>query len=134
MRGDQMAAQRAMPLPQSAPPPLSQDIPTGGPPPPGPPGAPPAAPPAEINPEDPTLLALAQQFDPGITPLSAPTEFPDEPVTAGLSTGPGPGPEIFQNPSRGQRAAQVLRMLSFSSGDNQFSELADMIDRNGGMI
>lgn len=137
MRGDQMAAQRAMPLPQSAPPPLSKDIPTG--PPAGPPGAPPAAPPAaappaQINPEDPTLLALAQQFDPGITPLGAPTEFPNEPITAGLSTGPGPGPEIFQNPARNQRAAQVLRMLAFSSGDSNFGDMADMIDRNGGLL
>lgn len=141
MRGDQMAAQRAMPLPQSAPPPLSRDIPTG--PPPGPPPqmgqpAPPAAPPMaaepQINPEDPTLLALAQQFDPGITPLGAPTDRPNEPVTTGLSTGPGPGPEIFKNPSRNQRAAEVLRMLSFSSGNESYASLADMIDRNNGLI
>lgn len=28
-----------------------------------------------------------------LTPLTAPTQRPNEPVTAGLSVGPGPGPE-----------------------------------------
>lgn len=32
---------------------------------------------------------------PAPTPLHAPTERPDEPVTAGLATGPGPGPEAL---------------------------------------
>src|SRR5213078_1555218 len=30
-----------------------------------------------------------------ITPLSAPTTRPQEPITAGLPTGPGPGPEAL---------------------------------------
>jgi hypothetical protein len=32
---------------------------------------------------------------PQVTPLSAPTERPDEPVTAGAPMGPGPGPEAM---------------------------------------
>lgn len=30
-----------------------------------------------------------------LTPLTAPTQRPGEPITAGLSTGPGPGPEAL---------------------------------------
>ena len=30
-----------------------------------------------------------------ITPLAAPTERPNEPITAGLPMGPGPGPEAL---------------------------------------
>lgn len=32
-----------------------------------------------------------------VTPLSAPTERPDEPVTAGAPVGPGPGPEVWES-------------------------------------
>ncbi len=33
-----------------------------------------------------------------LVPLSAPSERPDEPVTAGLSVGPGPGPDTMVRP------------------------------------
>lgn len=44
----------------------------------------------------------------GVTPLNAPTQRPDEPLTAGLSTGPGPGPEALQAPS----AIEGMKVLS----------------------
>jgi hypothetical protein len=31
----------------------------------------------------------------GVTPLTAPTEFPNEPITSGMSFGAGPGPEVL---------------------------------------
>lgn len=37
-------------------------------------------------------MAAAGQAMPNITRLDAPTERPDEPVTAGAPSGPGPGP------------------------------------------
>lgn len=40
-------------------------------------------------------LARSGQAMPAITPLDAPTERPDEPVTAGAPSGPGPGPEAL---------------------------------------
>lgn len=51
----------------------------GAPPPPptGPVGGPPG-----ISPDD-------------VTPLDAPSQRPDVPVTAGLPSGPGPGPEVM---------------------------------------
>lgn len=50
--------------------------------------------PAEQDPYE-RVLQAASQF--GFSPvgLDAPTERPAEPITAGLSTGPGPGPEAL---------------------------------------
>lgn len=64
---------------------------------PGPPtGAVAAAPPAPI---------------PGAVPFDRPTEFPDEPVTAGLRTGPGPGPEALGVPSPDDSVLGELRAI-----------------------
>jgi len=41
-----------------------------------------------------------------VTPLGAPTERPEEPLTAGMSFGPGPGPEVLSTrytPAMGSR-------------------------------
>lgn len=49
-----------------------------------------------------------------ITPLSAPTARPNEPITAGLPTGAGPGPEALglpQQPSEDQNISAVLHGL-----------------------
>jgi hypothetical protein len=48
----------------------------------------PAAPPAPAAPEEPYSM-------PQLTRLDAPTERPHEPVTHGLSVGPGGGPEVL---------------------------------------
>ena len=63
-RQEQVAAQRALPLPAAPPVPA---------PPPPAPGALPG----------------------GRGPFTRPTEYPDEPLTAGMSMGPGPGPEAL---------------------------------------
>ena len=113
-RGDQIQAQQAMPLPQTD-------------------SLPPAQAPAAPSPTDPDLMAMAQQFDPGITPLSAPTQRPDEPVTAGLSLGAGPGPDIFSSPARAQRSADMLDAIARSTGDEKMMQLAARIRSTGGM-
>lgn len=46
---------------------------------------------------------------PPITPLDAPTERPDEPVTAGSPSGPGPGTEVLGMPRN--VVAQDFQML-----------------------
>lgn len=63
-RQEQVAAQRALPLPAAPPVPA---------PPPPAPGALPG----------------------GRGPFTRPTEYPNEPLTAGMSIGPGPGPEAL---------------------------------------
>lgn len=111
LRGDQIQAQQAMPIPQSDP------VPQAPTPSPG----------------DPDLMAMAQQFDPGITPLSAPTQRPGEPVTTGLSMGAGAGPEIFSSPARAQRSADMLDMLAQFSGDDRTRQMAARIRATGGL-
>lgn len=51
---------------------------------PTPPPAPQAPPPVQRRP---------------LTPLTAPTQRPDEPLTAGIASGPGPGPEVLGGPA-----------------------------------
>jgi hypothetical protein len=49
-----------------------------------------------------------------ITPLFAPTERPDEPITAGVPIGPGPGPEVLGIAPRGEKLSDALaRMLPY---------------------
>jgi hypothetical protein len=51
-----------------------------------------------------------------ITPLFAPTERPDEPITAGITRGPGPGPEILGAVPQQERLSDALaRMLPFDT-------------------
>lgn len=74
---------------------------------------------------------MAQQMMGRMMPpgqLNRPTERPDEPLTAGLSQGPGPGPEVL---SPGDRATRTLRLLADYSDDPGLSELADLAQRMG---
>jgi hypothetical protein len=65
-----------------------------------------AAPMARNNSPEPTL----QMPEP--TPLMAPTERPDEPVTAGINIGPGPGSEVMMDrPNQAYTLTQTLQQL-----------------------
>lgn len=55
--------------------------------------------------------------------LSMPTQNPGEPVTAGLSIGPGPGPEALMRPMA-NATGETLRRLSIDTGDPYWAELA----------
>lgn len=54
------------------------------------------------------------------SPLSGPSRRPNEPITAGMASGPGPGPEVLRN---GDRVARTFRMLAEVTGDATFSQL-----------
>lgn len=55
-------------------------------------------------------------------PLTGATRRPMEPITAGLSTGPGAGPEVLRT---GDRTARTLRLLASITGDAAFDQLAE---------
>ncbi len=76
-RAQQQASQQALPL-----------APPG---PATPPGQPPPTPPSG----GPAQSGLPPVSGPGILPFLHPTNRPNEPVTAGLPTGAGPGPEAL---------------------------------------
>lgn len=69
---------------------------------------------------------VAQEWDPfsGVTPMSAPSEHIQEPVTAGLSSGPGAGPEVLRRMAS-TGISDTLRLLAQASEDPILSQLAD---------
>lgn len=49
----------------------------------------------DVRPTSRSEMGMApSQLEP-VTPLYAPSQRPDEPITAGIAMGPGPGPEIM---------------------------------------
>lgn len=61
---------------------------------------------------------------PGSLPYIAPTQRPNEPVTAGIDYGPGPGSEIMGSPAIG--AAQHLTEAARATGSETLSNLATL--------
>ena len=50
---------------------------------------------------------------PQVTPITAPTERPNEPVTTGIAMGPGAGPEALTLPGAGDSNGDKQRLLSY---------------------
>lgn len=92
-------AQRAIPLPNSAATPAS-----------------PAAAPAPVDAGPPAL--------PGQSPFDRPTERPQEPVTAGLPSGPGPGPEILASAPPDLIGAQLRTLFARYPNDDLLRVMA----------
>jgi hypothetical protein len=125
VRGEQMAAQAEMPLPQNRAPGGAPSAPAGAP------VEDPAAPPGSIGPPpeggggDPMAALLAEAAAAPAPPgtLDAPTAFPDEPITAGLDVGEGPGPEALMAPEV-NRTAETLSIIAEVTGDPRIMDLA----------
>lgn len=64
-----------------------------------------AAPPQQADPA--AALAAAQGYSPDGPSLVDPSQNPNEPVTAGLATGPGPGPGALNMPDPRQADVQT---------------------------
>ena len=72
-----------------------------------------AAPAGPAQPQGNPLAALGQQA----TPLFAPSNRPQEPVTAGANSGPGPDASSLPNPAQNNGFVSALALLN-SLGDN----------------
>lgn len=108
---DQMAMQRAMPAPQVAGTAVAAQ-----------PSGPAAS--TSAGPPDLAMLMQAAQGLQGQTGLlTQPTNRPGEPITAGLSSGPGVGPSALQM-RQGSPAGEMLRRLTDATGDPSFAALA----------
>ncbi len=126
---EQQRLAEAMPAPNTRPP-------SGLPDPSGAAAAPPPAMPSageQVVPPSPdqvraqqyqAALAAAQQMRGRAGILTNPTRRPQEPVTAGLPVGPGPGPEVL-GVQRGNPTGIMLRQLAAATGDVYLRELAD---------
>lgn len=89
----------------------------------------PAAPPVPATPPGPAPGSFGR-FD-------RPTERPDEPLTAGLPIGAGPGPEAVHAPAVVTQDDQILAQLRGLYATHPNSDLARLIDaaeRRGGAI
>jgi hypothetical protein len=99
-------AQRAIPLPNASATPSPPSQAPGG-------GSAPVVAPGDMN------------FD-------APTERPQEPITAGLPMGPGPGPEALNLPSDAATTAAHLRTMYASipaARNNDFLRLVELAEQ-----
>ena len=46
-----------------------------------------------------------------ITPLFAPSQRPDEPITSGVAVGPGPGPEVMGYAGQSEKLSDILSQM-----------------------
>lgn len=90
------------------------------------PSAAPTMAPAQVPAADPyeTALAAAASMRGQTGLLAQPSARPMEPLTAGLSTGPGPGPEAL-GANMGTPAGDLLRRVAAETGMPYFAHLAD---------
>lgn len=102
-------------------------------------GAPaPPGPPRPATPSNPNPVVAQTPAVPYVTPGSrvhplAPTQAPLEPVTAGLPTGPGPGPEALSLQPTGAQAWQTGRdaIASLASSPNATPALKTLVANLG---
>lgn len=66
-----------------------------------------------------------------ITPLTAPTARPNEPLTTGSPFGPGPGPEILGKKPDSAKVSDVLAQLVNYDSTGQVAELYDYLLNKG---
>jgi hypothetical protein len=77
-------------------------------------GAPPPAPAADLP------------VPGGLPPLDAPSNRPDEPLTHGLPSGPGGGPEVLQPPDPREQGLAVLNALG-DAADPETRHVRDVL-------
>jgi hypothetical protein len=65
----------------------------------------------DVRPTSRSEMGMApSQMEP-VTPLYAPSQRPDEPITAGIAMGDGPGPEVLGVMQRPEALSQVLAQM-----------------------
>ena len=65
---------------------------------------------------------------PPVVPLGAPTQRPQEPLTAGLPVGPGPGPEALAPMAPPPQEAPILEMFQALYAQYPSNDLRTMIE------
>lgn len=90
-----------------------------------PPGGPPAAPTMGAPAGGPASPLAGAPIPPGaFGDLHRMTERPNEPVTAGAASGPGPGPEALMRPPGANSVSDVLAQAAQRTGSPVLSRLA----------
>jgi len=65
----------------------------------------------DVNPTSRSDMGMAPSQMARVTPLFAPTERPDEPVTSGIAMGEGPGPEVLGMKQQTEKYSSTLAKL-----------------------
>ncbi len=65
----------------------------------------------DVRPQSRSEMGMAPSQLERVTPLFAPTQRPDEPITAGIAMGEGPGPEVMGGTRPAQRLSDTLAQL-----------------------
>lgn len=83
----------------------------------------------------PGTAAAAGQAMPGMGPgeiptLSDPSAFPDEPLTAGLPSGAGPGTEVLQSAAFGPPELSVMRGIYQKYPNDDIRRLIEWTENN----
>lgn len=72
-------------------------------------------------------------MEPGQVPtLEDPSIYPDEPLTAGLPSGPGPGPEALKSATHGPQELSVMRALFLKYPNEDIRRLIEWTESNLG--
>lgn len=77
------------------------------------------------------MAAAPETPRPSAIPLSAPSERPDEPVTAGAPVGPGPGPEALGLQPETDEAARIIRALYVAAPSPGLRRLVEQLIAEG---
>ena len=65
----------------------------------------------DVRPTSRSEMGMApSQMEP-VTPLFAPSQRPDEPITSGIAMGPGPGPEVLGLPQQTESLSSILAQM-----------------------
>ena len=64
-----------------------------------------------VNPTSRSDMGMAPSQLARVTPLYAPSERPDEPVTSGIPMGAGPGPEVLGMTQQTESLSQILAQM-----------------------
>lgn len=72
-------------------------------------------------------------LEPGNVPtLDDPSAYPDQPITAGLPTGPGPGPEALNMANFGAPELAELKAMFMKYPNEDLRAVIDYAERTGG--
>ena len=68
---------------------------------------------------------------PAAIPLFSPTQYPDEPVTAGAPFGPGPGPASGMGPGRPMTLVEILGRAAVNDPSGESAAMLALAQRMG---
>lgn len=89
-----------------------------------------ATPSSSPSPSQPSPAPMPGMGPGEIPTLADPSAFPDEPLTAGLSSGAGPGPEALRSASFGPQELSTMRAIFLKYPNDDLRRLIEWTESN----